>query len=602
MRTSSEVAASRATAPRQRTLVSEGCARLEGLARAIGFEDELPSMVSTFRRLTSSWGEMPIDPTPAWASDVCDDHTPFELSVAIHGGEPELRVLAEAMDLPAGAAGSLAASRRLNEALAREGQVSLDRVRSIEGLFLPERPNGTFLVWHAAVFRRGRKPEFKIYYNLQVRGRSKASTLAQEALERLGFHHAWPVLAEITGRRLPEEDELLYFSLDLSPGPAARVKIYVRHHGGTAADLEAASSIARAYEPGAAAAFARCVGGSEGPYAGRGSATCFSFTDPSDDQPVHSTTYLPMPGVSPSDAIARQRILAFLRERGLPAETYEAALEASTRRRLESGSSLHSYAAFRWQDGPRVTAYFSPEIYRTEPARSAPVAWIPKPRRPAIEIVRHFESSPVVDHPLFARLRREPVDLGKLAVIMANFQRAVVHDFPRRLATLTARVGDEGLRSILAKQLNDELGNGDITRAHRVLFQRITKALAPWSPAVSEDLVAPGRALGEVIEACYVSGDPYQGVGASLVVEVGGKQVDIFIADEFRRQTLIPPSDLEWLHLHETLELEHVDESVELAGLIPSDGEGLEAAWRGGIAIGDAARRYFDALYRMLYA
>jgi hypothetical protein len=113
-------------------------------------------------------------------------------------------------------------------------------------------------------------------------------------------------------------------------------------------------------------------------------------------------------------------------------------------------------------------------------------------------------------------------------------------------------------------------------------------------------MLAPGFALGEELERCYVTAEPYEGVGASLVVEVYGKQVDTVIADQFRRQTRIPPSALEWLHLHETLEVEHAGEAMDIARLIPA-GPGSEAAWRGARAVATASRAFFDTLYRQCY-
>jgi hypothetical protein len=83
-------------------------------------------------------------------------------------------------------------------------------------------------------------------------------------------------------------------------------------------------------------------------------------------------------------------------------------------------------------------------------------------------------------------------------------------------------------------------------------------------------------------------------------MEVFGKQVDSFIGDEFRRGAAttgmsIPPAALEWLTLHETLEVEHVDESIALARAVP-DGAKAAAAARGAAALGRAAWVFFDSL------
>jgi hypothetical protein len=112
-------------------------------------------------------------------------------------------------------------------------------------------------------------------------------------------------------------------------------------------------------------------------------------------------------------------------------------------------------------------------------------------------------------------------------------------------ALLPRRGVDDGrIRCILADQLDDELGRGRFERAH-------------------------------------------------------GKQVDQFLGDEFRRQTLLDPSSLAWLMLHETLEVTHADASRELADLIPP--YGVEAAHRGMMGVYLAGWAFLDALYVCCY-
>src|SRR6185295_17816566 len=78
------------------TLVDYGATRLEALSLAAGFAAERDSIVRTFRDILGPWGEARLDQPPLWASDISDDNTPFELSVAIADGRPiEVRVLFE---------------------------------------------------------------------------------------------------------------------------------------------------------------------------------------------------------------------------------------------------------------------------------------------------------------------------------------------------------------------------------------------------------------------------------------------------------------------------------------------------------------------------
>jgi DMATS type aromatic prenyltransferase len=582
------------------TLITSGRERVTALARALGFDaPSTGAMQDVFLTLASSWRELPAGGAPPWPSDVCDDHSPFELSIAIDAEGPQLRVLVEPMDAAPSLDSNRAASLRLHEELARHHGINVERLRALESLLMPEEAQGRFVAWHSAAFSLGQPVDFKVYFNLLAHGPGRAARLTQEALDRIGFHKAWATVAEVLGRREAGLDDVVYFALDLSSRADARAKLYFRHLQPTAAYLEEVCAVGRHHQPGVVSEFCRqMAGGGEGPYGGKGPVTCFSFTDPADARPKAVTAYFPVSHYARDDQEIRQRLSDYLKDQGLATAPYLGALEACARRPLEAGTGIHTYAAVRWQGKPRVTVYFSPETYGMMPQRSA--APMTKESQPATGIVDHFEAHSIADHPFFARMRREPVRLEVLARVLANFRVGITREFPRRLAWLTARVGDERIRSVLAKQLNDELGDGDFTRAHRGLFERMFEVLSPWAPPETEELLAPGHALGEELERCYVTARPYEGVGASLVVEVYGKQVDTVIADQFRRQTLIPPSALEWLHLHETLEVEHAGESMDMARLIPT-GADSEAAWRGAKAVATASRAFFDTLYRQCY-
>jgi DMATS type aromatic prenyltransferase len=580
------------------TLIASGNERLAALARGLTFDEpSIRAMREAFQKLAASWRELPAEGAPPWLSDVCDDHSPFELSLALDAEGPQLRVLVEPMEGRPSLEANRAASLRLHEVLARDFGIRLDRVRALEDLLLPREARGRFVAWYSAALSPGEGLDFKAYFNLHVQGPGRAPRLTEEALHRLGFHAAWPTVADVLGRREVGLDELVYLALDLSSRGDARVKLYVRHHAPTAAFLDEVCGVARHHEPGTVAGFCRKMsGGSEGPYGGKGPVTCFSFTDPADARPKAATSYFPISHHARDDGEIRQRLTGYLQSLGMATAPYLGALEACARRPLEAGTGIHTYAAVRWYQRPRLTVYFSPETYGMRPPREAPEPTM----RPAVEIIDHFEAHSIADHPFFARMSREPVRLEVLALVLANFRVGITRDFPRRLAWLTARVGDERIRGLLAKQLNDELGNGDFSRAHNGLFERMCGVLSPWAPPETDEVLAPGRVFGRELERCYVDAEPYEGVGASLVAEVHGRQVDTFIADQFRRQNQIPASALEWLHLHENLEVEHVDESLDIARLIPT-GPASEAAWRGARAVSTAARTFFDTLYRKCY-
>src|SRR4051812_34368589 len=93
------------------TLITSGSERLAALARGVGFDEaSVRSTREVFHTLATSWRELPAGGAPPWLSDVCDDHSPYELSVALEAAGPQLRVLVEPMDEPSSLEANRAAS------------------------------------------------------------------------------------------------------------------------------------------------------------------------------------------------------------------------------------------------------------------------------------------------------------------------------------------------------------------------------------------------------------------------------------------------------------------------------------------------------------
>lgn len=588
----------------QGTFADHGATLLSRLGNATGLGDKTRNLVSAFTRLIAPWGERKVGKAPEWLSDIVDDHSPFELSVSVGGRRSEVRFLLEAQGDAPTLRAQQDAARELTRRLQAEFGADLRRFEKVEDLFMPEDPKGIFAMWHAVSFGSDQRLDVKAYLNLQARGRALAPALAEDALLRLGVKRAWPMLSRIAAARGFDADELIYFSLDLSARADARVKVYLRHHNATAADLEAAMSLCPSYEPGQVTEMCRALGGGDGPFSTRACVTCFSYVEGDLERPSEATFYFPITGYVTDDREATARISAYLTGLGVSPEEYQAAAEACAVRPLEDGVGMQSYVSMRKDHGkPRLTVYFSPEAYSTVPPRARPPVPVAAKAPPTPEeIVRRHEVEPLTNHPFFRRLRREPADLARLWKLMANFRVALIDGFPRMLSSVVARIEDDRIRCVLAKQLNDEMGNGDFSRAHKKIFGKLLSALDPWQPASLDDdaLFAPGRALGAELDRLYTKCDPHEGVGATLLVEVYGKHVDQFLGDEFRRQGQIDQSSLEWLTMHEVLEMDHADDSVSLAKLLP-EGEASALAVRGAEAVAEASRQYFDAMYALCF-
>lgn len=213
-------------------------------------------------------------------------------------------------------------------------------------------------------------------------------------------------------------------------------------------------------------------------------------------------------------------------------------------------------------------------------------------------IVDQYEQYEVSDHPFFRELKDRPVDYSALWLLMANLQCSISKHFVRWLASIISRVDDPRIASLLAKQLNDELGNGDYKLIHSVLLDRFVSGLEQHSErTIQQDMLEPGRRLLAAMTKTFGASDPFEGVGALMVSEVFAKKMDSCVGNELRRQNVLSRETLHWLDLHENLEVAHAEDSYELAVLVPEQGPKLAAAWRGARAEWDALWGFLDNVH-----
>jgi DMATS type aromatic prenyltransferase len=349
--------------PRPRTLRGLGLDRLRALGRALNLDARAVSTAAAvFDRLAVGWAQAPFGSAPSFPSDITDDHTPFEFSVALARGVPELRVLSEAQGDAPGLAANWDAALGLNRRLAADYGVCLERFSEVVELFAPTPRCQRFSIWHAACFTRAGSPEFKVYLNPQAAGSEQATRCVQRAMTRLGLGAAFEQVPA-----LGADDELCYFSLDLTASQRARVKLYVAHRHATLERIERAVAPALGSVTGRASAFCENLSGSSGPYQARPVLTCLSFVAGS-LRPSAATVHFPLRSYAESDALGKERVSALLtaEERAV----YARALHAFARRPLALRSGMQTYASLRLDESRRVTVYLAPEAYTATGGRS----------------------------------------------------------------------------------------------------------------------------------------------------------------------------------------------------------------------------------------
>ena len=335
--------------------------QLQALCRGLGQEDAFADYLQLQRFLMDPWGARPVPERPPYPSNIGDDHSPYEFSIAFGDRGAELRLLLEAQaDRP-----SLVANQRagllLTRRLADRYGASLRRFERVQELFCPELPQGGFSVWHAVTF--GDQPQFKVYLNPQVRGPERAPELIATALERLGFGAATRRIIERAGWRGQERDELKYFSLDLSDEANARVKVYLCHHDVRAEELERSFANAPTHVAGDVVAYCKSMVGHTGPFINKPLSSCLSFVSGT-DEPTAATLHLPIAHYAPPDATVAARVRDFLVEHQNADATWGELLAGFIARPLGDSVGAQSYASYRREKhGLRLTVYLSPELY-----------------------------------------------------------------------------------------------------------------------------------------------------------------------------------------------------------------------------------------------
>ncbi|GAA5194140.1 DMATS family aromatic prenyltransferase [Rugosimonospora acidiphila] len=314
----------------------------------------------------------PLSRPPAWPSSVADDGTPVEFSIAFNENErPTLRVLGEALaPVPSGAA-NLSAARRFVRARAAEFGLPLSRFERVHEVFAAADPPNGFGIWQSLAFGPGRRPEFKVYFNPEIRGVDEAPGLVTEAMERLGLGPSCRAVRQRATRpgELGRLDRLAFFALDLHDGPHARVKVYLSHHDAQARDVVAAAGAVDGIDPDEVAEFCALAGGGTETFARRPLVGSYTFLGGARG-PAGYSVYVPIRSYVDHDAEAYDRVSALLSRYGFDASVLERAIAGLTRRPLHAGVGLIAHVSLRLgPPRPGVTVYLSTEAYRVFPPR-----------------------------------------------------------------------------------------------------------------------------------------------------------------------------------------------------------------------------------------
>ncbi len=328
--------------------------------------------------MSRGWAELPALAAPHWPSDITDDGSPFEFSVAFAGKQLELRLLVEPMGTERTVAGNWRAGLELNRDLVAEHGVTTTRFDRIKDCFAPPAAPGVrFALWHSAALEASGRPTFKAYLNPEIGGPSQALPRLETAFRELGMKAEWQDLSGLVG----PTGQFIYVSLDLVPDDAARFKVYAAYDAERVGELDAALSSKNWADRGQVAATVRMLTGERPALDGRPIQVCYSYHSPGSAPAL--TVYVPVRSHCDSDATALEYACRFLD----PAlrERLSSGVQSMAGRPLESGRGLITYVAFRPRAAkPSVTVYLSPEVYSIGAPRRSECESLPAPRESSI--------------------------------------------------------------------------------------------------------------------------------------------------------------------------------------------------------------------------
>ncbi|MBN8610604.1 MAG: iron-containing redox enzyme family protein [Deltaproteobacteria bacterium] len=491
--------------PRLRELARR---RIDSACEATGHPEWSLAGRVVLDELSGEWPSWEAGYDPAWPSDITDDGSPFELSLAFEGGDPTLRLLWEpqarisAADV-APAESSWEVGTNVMKRLEARG-AQLDGYRRIEHLYRPLTSIPVrFSMWHACTLDASGPRDFKVYLNPQVVGVDGAMLLVARTMAELGLDSSFETVREA----LSEKSRPTYVSLDLGARESSRVKLYFAHPGESSKDVIAQLDASGALLEGVTPWVQRLAGGPTESLS-RPLQTCLAFR-PGAERP-EASLYVPLRACVAHDDEAIDRLDGLLSpaERALARD----AARAVTGRELTDGRGIVTYAGLRaTARGPRVVVYLSPQLYAVQPARVPLDAQVhatrsspsndPPPRITRGSGVRERTDVPatvaelraLVDreqeklaaHPFFARLRTEATlaDIRRVAPRVAFFVMA----FQDVLRLVTEKTTDPVLRQLArAHQLEDaghdhwylrDLEVLDLTADLATLFSRDARAI-----------------------------------------------------------------------------------------------------------------------------
>lgn len=203
----------------------------------------------------------------------------------------------------------------------------------------------------------------------------------------------------------------------------------------------------------------------------------------------------------------------------------------------------------------------------------------------------------LIKHPFFARIDTAELSRGQVATFLGQWWHPL-HYFPVFLSRLISVAPPIEIKTAVGKILYQELGEGDVKRAHEVVY---VDTMSPHGWSEEELTAAPPLPATARLVAAYAeaSTELLAGLGFMYGTEVADLAMVSGIGRAVRRVT--NATRLDWVDIHVLQEPEHVTRANDSVGYRFTEAENAailsaaESMWRHWIA-------FFDELERQVFA
>jgi hypothetical protein len=190
-------------------------------------------------------------------------------------------------------------------------------------------------------------------------------------------------------------------------------------------------------------------------------------------------------------------------------------------------------------------------------------------------VMRHA----LLKHPFFdliagEPLNGEPLNVDTVSTFLEQWWHPL-HFFPEFLARTVAVVPRLEMKAAISKVLYQELGEGDVTRAHERIYLE-TMQEAGFSPEKISGAAALPASVALVEGYRAASGKATEALGFMYATEVADLRMVSGLGQAVRRVT--GRASLRWVDIHVTQEPEHVNKAKAAFDATVSSGESAEIA------------------------